>query len=59
MSLTLAALAASRLIVVMFAGAEKVAMYRAARVGEGRSPLRALIERTAAPIWVCWTEATP
>ena len=59
LSLTLAALAASRLIVVMFAGAEKVAMYRAARAGEGRSPLRALIERTAAPIWVCWTEVTP
>ena len=59
MSLTLAALAASRLIVVMFAGADKVAMYREARAGEGRSPLRALIQRTSAPIWVCWTEARP
>ena len=56
MTLTLPALAASRLIVVMFAGAEKVAMYREAKAGEGRSPLRTLIQRTAAPVWVCWTE---
>lgn len=59
MSLTLAALAASRLVVVMFGGAEKVEMYREAKAGRGRSPLRALFQRTAAPVWVCWTEATP
>ena len=55
MTLTLAALLASRLIIVMFTGAAKLAVYRAAKAGEGASPLNALLARATAPVWVCWS----
>lgn len=55
MTLTLAALLASRLIIVMFTGAAKLAVYRAAKAGEGASPLKALLAHAPSPVWVCWS----
>ncbi len=55
MTLTLAALLASRLIIVMFTGAAKRAVYRDARAGIGASPLKSLLARATSPVWACWS----
>ena len=55
MTLTLAALLASRLLVLMFSGAAKHDVYQAACAGVSGTPIHDLLVRARAPVWVCWS----
>lgn len=58
-SLTLSTLVASRRIVLMFTGPEKLAIYRAARDGLSESPAATLIAGARERILACWTKESP
>lgn len=54
LSLTLSGLLSSRQIVALFMGQDKFDVYREARAGVGRSPLRNLLAQDEVPVHVFW-----
>lgn len=55
LSLTMGALAGSRWICLMFTGAEKLAVFRAAQTGLSSSPLGELLARTKSQVAAYWS----
>lgn len=54
LSLTWSAIAASRLVVLVFTGAAKRAVFDRAQQGEGASPIVRLLREAHCPVWACW-----
>lgn len=55
LTLTIPAIAASRLIVLVFSGDAKRAVFERAAAGEGAAPIVGLLRDAKGPVWACWT----